>query len=85
MSNCPTSLPLSQLTDTDEFKNILSGEDLLNLTDPTKQLNQALLLATTDTINDKLDGQKTRPNLVQVNLRELFLPKQPITLQLVRR
>lgn len=60
MSNCPTSLPLSQLTDTDEFKNILSGEDLLNLTDPTKQLNQALLLATTDTINDKLDGQKTK-------------------------
>ena len=60
MSNCPTSLPLSQLTDTDEFKNILSGEDLLNLTDPTKQLNQALLLATTDTINDKLDDQKTK-------------------------
>ena len=28
MSNCPTSLSLSQLTDTDEFKNILSGEVL---------------------------------------------------------
>jgi len=60
MSNCPTSLPLSQLTDTDEFKNILSGEDLLNLTDPTKQLNQALLSVTTDTINDKLNDQKTK-------------------------
>ena len=67
MSNCPTSLPLSQLTDTDEFKNILSGEDLLNLTDPTKQLNQALLLATTDTINDKLDGQKTKESPNQMN------------------
>jgi len=60
MSNCPTSLSLSQLTDTDEFKNILSGEDLLNLTDPTKQLNQALLSVTTDTINDKLNDQKTK-------------------------
>ena len=60
MSNCPTSLPLSQLTDTDEFKNILSGEDLLNLTDPTKQLDQALLSVTTDTINDRLNDQKTK-------------------------
>ena len=44
MSNCPTSLPLSQLTDTDEFKNILSGEDLLNLTDPTKQFKSSIVI-----------------------------------------
>ena len=60
MSNCPTSLPLSQLIDTDEFKNILSGQDLFNLTDPTKQLNQALLLATVGTINDKLNEQRNK-------------------------
>ena len=60
MTTCPANLALDQLKKDDIVSGILTEEDLINLNDPTKQLDQALLLATTALLNEKFDDMKTK-------------------------
>jgi hypothetical protein len=60
MAQCPTNFALDVLTANDPFDAILTPEDVSNLNDPEKNLNQAMLLATTGMLNNKLDAMRTK-------------------------
>lgn len=55
---CPTNFATGILSVGDSFNDILTPEEILNLSDPTKTLDSSSLLAATKILNDKLNEMK---------------------------